>query len=377
MVMVIARVIVVLFFLMVVTSTTTTTTTTTTTMAASTSSHTMPAVTALWGFRGGARQPTTTTTSYELQLEQIKSNVLQSALGEIEELRLQIVENGELVPNFGLIAETICNQALEEFAASAPDAVVAAGKTSTTDDDDDDQEQFWEANSNGQAAAVYDAKLSELEIALDAPLQLLFYKQLTYIREQALQRYRTAIQTDRGVSEYEAQSQADSYFVRLATEATRDSALLEGNANAGGIGGTTTTTGGGSSSGIGEDWNFASERSFLQSIMNQLSTTTRQAQKVKQDAVLQHQSVMQFLQQQQQMIQQLQMQLYGQSSPWNIGIAYRIPDTNFNIQGSYQQGRTNVQLSCVPDEYAPFLGPNGFTQGVGPGNLGLSLNLSL
>ena len=365
MVMVIARAIVVLFFLMVVTSTTTTTTTTT--MAATTSSHTMPAVTALWGVRGGARQPTTTTTSYELQLEQIKSNVLQSALGEIEELRRQIVENGELVPNFGQIAETICNQALEEFAASAPDAVVVAGKT-TTDDEDDDQEQFWEANSNGQAAAVYDAKLSELEIALDAPLQLLFYRQLTYIREQALQRYRTAIQTDRGVSEYEAQSQADSYFVRLATEATRESALLEGNANAGGIGG---------SSGIGEDWNFASERSFLQSIMNQLSTTTRQAQKVKQDAVLQHQSVMQFLQQQQQMIQQLQMQLYGQSSPWNIGIAYRIPDTNFNIQGSYQQGRTNVQLSCVPDEYAPFLGPNGFTQGVGPGNLGLSLNLSL
>jgi hypothetical protein len=77
------------------------------------------------------------------------------------------------------------------------------------------------------------------------------------------------------------------------------------------------------------------------------------------------------------MIQQLQMQLYGQSSPWNVGVAYRIPDTNFNLQGSYQQGRANLQLSCVPDEYAPMLGPNGFTNGVGPGNLGLSLNLSI
>ena len=75
--------------------------------------------------------------------------------------------------------------------------------------------------------------------------------------------------------------------------------------------------------------------------------------------------------------QQLQMQLYGQTSPWNVGVAYRIPDTNFNLQGTYQQGRANVQLSCVPDEYAPFLGPNGFTNGVGPGNLGLSLNLSV
>merc|ERR1712048_1445033 len=86
--------------------------------------------------------------------------------------------------------------------------------------------------------------------------------------------------------------------------------------------------------------------------------------------VSEHQNTaMSFLQQQQ--------QLYGQSSPWNIGCAYRIPDTNFNIQGSYQQGRVNFQLSCVPDEYAPMLGPNGFTNGVGPGNLGLSLNLSV
>jgi hypothetical protein len=98
---------------------------------------------------------------------------------------------------------------------------------------------------------------------------------------------------------------------------------------------------------------------------------------VQMKSAQQQQTAMSFLQSQQQMIQQLQMQLYGQSSPWNVGVAYRIPDTNFNLQGSYQQGRANVQLSCVPDEYAPMLGPNGFTNGVGPGNLGLSLNLSV
>merc|ERR1712008_178215 len=91
----------------------------------------------------------------------------------------------------------------------------------------------------------------------------------------------------------------------------------------------------------------------------------------------QQSTAMQFLQHQQQMIQQLQQQLYGQTSPWNVGVAYRIPDTNFNLQGSYQSGRVNMQLSCAPDEYAPMLGPNGFTNGVGPGNLGLSLNLSI
>jgi hypothetical protein len=111
--------------------------------------------------------------------------------------------------------------------------------------------------------------------------------------------------------------------------------------------------------------------------MSDVASASRRLVDVQVKGSAQQSTAMQFLQQQQQMIQQLQQQLYGQSSPWNVGVAYRIPDTNFNLQGSYQQGRANVQLSCVPDEYAPMLGPNGFTNGVGPGNLGLSLNLSI
>merc|ERR1712106_893391 len=111
--------------------------------------------------------------------------------------------------------------------------------------------------------------------------------------------------------------------------------------------------------------------------MNDVASTKKKLIDVQMKNSEKQSTAMAFLQQQQQMIQQLQMQLYGQSSPWNMGMAYRIPDTNFNLQGSYQQGRTNLQLSCVPDEYAPMLGANGFTSGVGPGNLGLSLNLSL
>lgn len=40
-------------------------------------------------------------------------------------------------------------------------------------------------------------------------------------------------------------------------------------------------------------------------------------------------------------------------------MAYRIPDTNINLSGSYQQGKGNIQVSCVPDESLPLLGPNG------------------
>ena len=68
---------------------------------------------------------------------------------------------------------------------------------------------------------------------------------------------------------------------------------------------------------------------------------------------------------------------YGTASPLNLGLAYRVPDTNINLSLGHQQGRTNVQLSCVPDEAAAMLGPNGFTRGVGPGNLGVSLSLTV
>ena len=262
---------------------------------------------------------------YASQLEGVKSNVLGTVSSSIEELRREIVEGGKVVADFGAKADVICNKALEDFAAGAPDA------------GDDDSK-----------ASTYDRKMQELEAAVDAPLHVLYMKQLAYLRDTALQRFRSALKTS-GVSDYEAMLQADAQFVRDAEEAARD----------------------------GSDWDFSSERSFLQAVMGNLAESSRKTMEVQMNNAQQQQTTMQFLQSQQQMIQQLQMQLYGQSSPWNVGVAYRIPDTNFNLQGSYQQGRANVQLSCVPDEYAPFLGPNGFTNGVGPGNLGLSLNLSV
>lgn len=229
-----------------------------------------------------------------------------------------------VVSDFGSKADTICNKALEDFAKTAPDA------------------------SDSSAASAYDRTLVALEAALDAPLQVLYLRQLALLREQALQRYRASSKTS-GASEYEAMLQADAAFMREAEEATRE----------------------------GSDWDYTNERSYLQSVMNSIAESGKRALDVQLKSAQQQQTAMQVLQQQQQIIQQLQMQLYGQTSPWNVGVAYRVPDTNFNLQGSYQQGRANIQLSCVPDEYAPFLGPNGFTNGVGPGNLGLSLNLSV
>lgn len=240
-------------------------------------------------------------------------------------MRRTIIEEGTCIPTFGVRSDTLCNQALEEFASNAPNAA-----------------------DDTVSASVYDRKLEELETAIDAPLQVLYLRQLALIREKALQKYRSASKTTEA-SDYEAMLSADSQFTQEAEEATRE----------------------------GSDWDFATERTHLQTVMNDLASSGKKLVDIQLKSAQQQSTAMQYLQQQQQMIQQLQMQLYGQTSPWNVGVAYRIPDTNFNLNGSYQQGRANVQLSCVPDEYAPMLGPNGFTNGVGPGNLGLSVNLSV
>jgi len=283
-------------------------------------------------------------SSYASKLEAVKEQVLTSTLPSIDELRKLIISEGTTVADFGVKADTIVNKALEEFASNVPE---------------DSDTESGDNNDN-----LYETKLEQIDAALDAPLQVLYLKQLQLLREQALLNYRSATKVtgtsgQSGTSEYEAMLQADAYFVREAESSTRDEAAsLSGDYVDGG-------------------WDFSSERIALQSVMNRLAESGNKATEIQLQSAQSQQTAMAFLQNQAQMIQQLQQQLYGQTSPWNVGVAYRIPDTNFNLQGSYQQGKTNLQLSCVPDEYAPFLGPNGFTNGVGPGNLGLSLNLSV
>ena len=56
--------------------------------------------------RGGAAQ----TSSYAAQLEAVKASVLDSAAQSIEDLRRQVVDEGKVIPDFGQVAETICNK---------------------------------------------------------------------------------------------------------------------------------------------------------------------------------------------------------------------------------------------------------------------------
>ena len=111
--------------------------------------------------------------------------------------------------------------------------------------------------------------------------------------------------------------------------------------------------------------------------IGEIANKSKKLQEVKLSAAKQTQQAMQYLQMQQQQLQAIQQQIQGSSSPWNVGAAYRVPDTNINLSCTYQQGRGSLQISCVPDESAPLLGPNGFVNGVTPGNLGLSFNINI
>jgi len=123
-------------------------------------------------------------------------------------------------------------------------------------------------------------------------------------------------------------------------------------------------------------WGFKLERQSLVGAMQAILIEQKKAQAAKLQTASQMQTALSYLQMQQQQMQALQAQYTGgQGGKWNLGAAYRPPDTNINLSASYQQGRANVQVSMVPDEGANLLGPNGFTQGVGPANLGLSFNI--
>mmetsp|Transcript_25119 Transcript_25119/g.50059 ORF Transcript_25119/g.50059 Transcript_25119/m.50059 type:complete len:310 (+) Transcript_25119:1617-2546(+) len=261
---------------------------------------------------------------YAAQVEGVKCRVLEKANEQIVSLSASL-DTTQTLPSFGSLADDIVSAAVDEFSSLAPPSVGDSAKTS-----------------------VYDRKLADLEASLDAPLLVLYLRQLGQLRRRALARYEAR---KAGSSEYEAMSDADDYFVSQAEEMTRS---------------------GGSSA-----WDYEGERSGLRSVLKSLSQSSRAARDAELNAGRQQGTAMQYLQMQQQQLQQMQMQLYGGSSPWNVGFAYRVPDTNINLQGGYQQGRWNAVLSCVPDEYASMLGPNGFVNGVGPGNVGVSVNVNL
>jgi len=192
-------------------------------------------------------------------------------------------------------------------------------------------------------------KKQDLEFQIDMQLYAIFLKQLSILRELSISHFKAATVNEDVPADF-AFFTADSFFVREAEDSIRP----------------------------GSTWSYKDERLNVHNAIREISSRRKQLISER----IQHSetsaNAFQYLQMQQAQVQAIQQQQFGGSAgSWNIGGAYRPPDSNLNISLGYQQGRTNIQISMVPDEQASLLGPNGFTAGVGPANLGISLNLNL
>lgn len=216
-------------------------------------------------------------SNYIAKCESAMCRVIEESSRDIAKLKKDIDE-GALISQLGQRADEIINESFTKFSQLAP----------------------LDVKSD---EVIYDKKVEDLEKILDAPLHVVYLKQLSLLREKAMKNFKAEIGTTEG-SEYESMMQADEFFRREAEESTRQN----------------------------PEWDYSKETSSLKVALSEIASRARKFQDVKLQAAKQTQQAMQYLQMQQQQLQAIQQQVQGASSPWNIGMAYRIPDSNINLR---------------------------------------------
>ncbi len=251
--------------------------------------------------------------------DEVFSDRLAQAQSEIATL-LEQVESGTKIPNLGSKARDIMAKGLEGYDADTADFV---------------------------EEPVCERKRRELESIMDTALLSVYMKNTAICAREALATFKSSLNSE--VPADYALYSADSQFVAAAKEGIRP----------------------------GSSWSYETERTDLQNMMTEIGAQQRKLLDTQVTASMQHSKAIQFLRMQHAQLQSVQnASLGGAVGQWNLGAAYRPPDSNVNVSLGYQQGRTNLQVSMVPDESTSLLGPTGFTSGVGPGNLGLSFNVN-
>lgn len=255
------------------------------------------------------------------KIETAFSEILKTSAIDMAELTKMVDENNK-INNLGKKASEILQSALSKFEENVGDFV--------------DNKYFLK-------------KKQELDAIIDTSLNSVFLKQLSILRELSISHFKAATVNEDVPADF-AFFTADSFFVREAEDSIRP----------------------------GSYWSYTNERTNVHSSIREISSRRKQLISERIQHAEHTANAFQYLQMQQAQMQAIQQQQFGGSAgSWNIGAAYRPPDSNLNISLGYQQGRTNIQISMVPDEQSSLLGPNGFTAGVGPANLGISLNLNL
>jgi len=271
--------------------------------------------------RGGG-EPSDSMLQAAYSCNSLYSSVLADAMTQVSALR-KSVSMGEPIPTFGSDADALISDAISKFNSAIPKA-------------------------QPEILSIYEEKADELKTTLANSLEPIFTRQVSLLKEGALERFKDGIIGDAdGAS---AAAKAEAAFVRDATASVPASMA----------------------------WDFKAERASLSSLIAALNSQAKKAAAIKIQSAQQMQTAMSYLQMQQQQMQAIQAQYTGgQGGKWNLGAAYRPPDTDINLSASYNQGRANIQISLMPEEGANLLGPNGFTNGVGPANLGMSFNIHI
>eukprot|EP00406_Dinophysis_acuminata_P078181 CAMPEP_0179262166 /NCGR_PEP_ID=MMETSP0797-20121207/27232_1 /TAXON_ID=47934 /ORGANISM="Dinophysis acuminata, Strain DAEP01" /LENGTH=288 /DNA_ID=CAMNT_0020970303 /DNA_START=11 /DNA_END=873 /DNA_ORIENTATION=- len=179
--------------------------------------------------------------------------------------------------------------------------------------------------------------------AMDSMLHVLFMQQLLLLRQQLVAKF------ERAAPPMDAVSKADGEFVRQAQELRRPRS----------------------------QWSFEHERHVLSAILQ--STFRRDADLAEEQelAAQTQQSTVHIISRLQGQMEALQRRLQAMraGSPWMLSASYRIPRTPVQLVGRYQQGRANLELSLRGDG-DPLNAEAGFVEGLGPVNLGVTLNVA-
>lgn len=243
---------------------------------------------------------------------------LNAGLRDVASLK-EVIDGGQCVPGLGAKADAICDAA-------------AAAVRSRSDGGSED------ASAAKAAAAVCET--------LDGQLRACYAKQLKIIRDSALQRFRQGASADLCEAEYAGMVAAEREFTHLAEQSSRaewsyDDVLEDLRATLMAIGGASG------------EWRDAVIKA-AQTRANCFTVLKKLAFEL--DAAT--------------------ASRLGTDSPWNAGLAWRVPETNVNLSGSLQRGKSQLQVSHVPDDSANLLGPNGFNKPrVGAGDLAVSYKM--
>ena len=177
---------------------------------------------------------------------------------------------------------------------------------------------------------------------LDGQLRVLYAKQLVILRDAAIQNFRRG-GCDASEAEYAGMVAAERAFCREAEASSR------------------------------AEWTYAAELGELRDALKAVAAASSDWRDAVIKAAQTRANCFTVLKKLAFELDAATASRLGNDSPWNAALAWRVPETNVNLSGALQRGKSNVVVSVVPDDSASLLGPNGFNKPrVGAGDLALS-----